>query len=159
MKRNSGNHSRTQESVWDYPRPPRVEPASKHIKVVVGGHTIAETTGALRVLETSHPPVYYIPPEDVQTELLLAGTGRTLCEFKGFARYYTLLIDGRRIENAAWTYPDPWAGYRMLKDHLAFYPRLMDECLVDGEPVTPEPGEYYGGWITRDIVGPFRKNR
>jgi uncharacterized protein (DUF427 family) len=145
-----------QESVWDYPRPPRVEATSKRIKVVAGGKTIAETTRALRVLETSHPPVYYIPREDVRTELLVPGTGRSVCEFKGFARFYTILVDGRRIENGAWTYPDPWEGYQMLKGHLAFYPRLMDECTVDDEPVTPEPGDFYGGWITSDIAGPFR---
>jgi uncharacterized protein (DUF427 family) len=159
MKRENEDHQSKRESVWDYPRPPQVEPTSKVIKVVAGGMTIAETTRAYRVLETSHPPVYYIPPEDVRTDLLETGTGRTLCEFKGFARYYTLVLGDRRIENAAWSYPDPWAGYMMLKDHIAFYPRLMDQCLVDGEPVTPEPGEYYGGWITRDIVGHFRKTR
>jgi uncharacterized protein (DUF427 family) len=111
------------------------------------------------VLETSHPPVYYIPPEDVRTEFLAPGTGRTVCEFKGFARYYDILAGDRRIENGAWYYPDPWRGYRLLRNHLAFYPRLMDECTVDGEPVSPEPGDFYGGWITSDIVGPFRHKR
>ena len=156
MKKRHEDTPKTGESVWDYPRPPRVEATSKHIRVEVGGKTIAETTRALRVLETSHPPSYYIPREDVRTELLVPGTGKSVCEFKGFARYYTILVDGRRIENGAWTYPDPRAGYRKLKDHLAFYPRLMDECTVDGEPVIPEPGSFYGGWITSDIEGPFR---
>jgi uncharacterized protein (DUF427 family) len=149
----------SRESVWDYPRPPRVEQSNRHIRIIAGGKLLAETRRALRVLETSHPPSYYIPPADVKLDRLEPGRGRTLCEWKGFARYYTVLAGTRRIPNAAWYYPSPWQGYEILKDHIAFYPKLMDACYVDGEQVVPEPGSYYGGWITRDIVGPFRRAR
>jgi uncharacterized protein (DUF427 family) len=157
MKKSNGDHSRKRESVWDYPRPPVVEKTARHISVVAVGVTLADTNRALRVLETSHPPVYYIPSEDVRTDLLVPGIGRSLCEYKGFARYYDILIGDRRIENSVWSYPEPWTGYQILKDYLAFYPRLMDRCTVDGETATPESGDFYGGWITSDIAGPFRK--
>lgn len=145
-----------QESVWDYPRPPRIEASSKHIRVIFNGVVIADTHKAQRVLETSHPPVYYIPPQDIRTEFLKSTSRQTFCEFKGGARYYTISVAGKRIENAAWYYPDPERRYKAIQNHVAFYPSLMDACFVDGEQVTPQAGDFYGGWITKEIVGPFK---
>lgn len=145
-----------QESVWDYPRPPRLEPANKHIRIIFNGVVIAETRRAMRVLETSHPPVYYIPPDDIRMEFLRAGTGRSICEWKGEAAYYTVEVEGKRAENAGWCYPNPTRDFGAIKDHVAFYAAPMDACLVDGERVRPQPGNFYGGWITDDIVGPFK---
>ncbi|MEJ2734281.1 MAG: DUF427 domain-containing protein [Anaerolineae bacterium] len=147
---------RGQESVWDYPRPPRVEDVSKHIQVVFNDFTIADTRAAKRVLETSHPPVYYIPQQDVRMEYLEEVAGGSFCEWKGRARYYTVAVGGRRAERAAWSYLDPRQSYAAIKDHLAFYAGPMDACTVDGERVEPQPGGFYGGWITADIVGPFK---
>lgn len=145
-----------QESVWDYPRPPLVEPTAKHIEVVFGGTTIADTTRALRVLETSHPPVYYIPLGDIDRGVLLSNGHATYCEFKGEACYFDVSVDGRTAEDAAWTYEKPSPGFEALRGHVAFYPRPMDECRVDGEVARPQPGAFYGGWITSDVVGPFK---
>jgi uncharacterized protein (DUF427 family) len=147
---------RGQESVWDYPRPPRVEDVSKHIQVVFNDFTIADTRAAKRVLETSHPPVYYIPQQDVRMEYLEEVAGGSFCEWKGRARYYTVAVGGRRAERAAWSYLDPRQSYAAIKDHLAFYAGPMDACTVDGERVEPQPGGFYGGWVTADIVGPFK---
>jgi uncharacterized protein (DUF427 family) len=146
------------ESVWDYPRPPRVEPSSRRVRVVLGGGVIAETTRAHRVLETSHPPVYYVPLEDVAAGVLTpSGGGQTFCEWKGRASYVDVTgADGRRAERAAWTYRDPRRGFEAIRDAIAFYPALMDECTLDGEVVRPQEGGFYGGWITSDIVGPFK---
>jgi uncharacterized protein (DUF427 family) len=154
---NNTKNIQKKESVWDYPRPPRVEHTNRHIKVVARGQVIAESNRTIRVLETSHPPVYYIPPEDVRMDLLTIGDRKTLCEWKGFAQYYTINVGGQRIENSAWHYRNPWPPYTILQDHIAFYPQHMDACLVDGEIVRPDPDGYYGGWITHDIAGPFRK--
>lgn len=145
-----------QESVWEYPRPPRVEDVSKHVQVVFNGVTIVDTCKAKRVLETSHPPVYYIPQADIQMEYLVEEVGSSFCEWKGQARYYTVAVGNRRAERAAWSYPDPRQNYAALKDHLAFYAGPMDACTVDGELIEPQPGGFYGGWITDDIVGPFK---
>ncbi len=145
-----------QESVWDYPRPPRVEDFSKHIEVVFNDIKIVDTWEAKRVLETSHPPVYYIPPKDIRMEYLIEMTGTSLCEWKGRANYYTVVVADKRAERAAWYYPDPKPAYAVIKDHIAFYPALMDACYIDGERVRPQPGGFYGGWITSNIVGPFK---
>ncbi len=145
-----------QESVWDYPRPPRLEESDKRIKVVFGGVTLAYTTRAKRILETSHPPAYYIPPEDIRMEHLTVAGARSFCEWKGVARYYDLETDERREIRAAWFYPDPVPAYARIKDHVAFYPSLMDACWVDGERVEAQEGDFYGGWITSGIVGPFK---
>ena len=145
-----------QESVWDYPRPPRLEDSDKRIKVVFGGVTLAYTTRAKRVLETSHPPVYYVPVEDIRMEHLMLAKGSSFCEWKGAARYYDIQTDERREPRAAWFYPDPVPAYAGIKDHVAFYPSLMDACWVDGEKVRAQEGDFYGGWITPDIVGPFK---
>jgi uncharacterized protein (DUF427 family) len=144
------------ESVWDYPRPPRVEPTPRTVRVVFNGVTVAETTHALRVLETSHPPVYYIPPEDVHVEYLRPSRRRTFCEFKGEACYYDLDVDGRVAEDAGWYYADPARGYEALRGHVAFYPGRVDACFVDEEQVHPQAGDFYGGWITSEISGPFK---
>jgi uncharacterized protein (DUF427 family) len=145
-----------QESVWDYPRPPRLEDSKKRIKVVFGGVTLAYTTRAKRVLETSHPPVYYIPPEDIRMEHLALAEGTSFCEWKGVARYYDIKTEERREPRAAWSYPNPVPVFASLKDYVAFYPSLMDACWVDGERVEAQAGDFYGGWITSDIVGPFK---
>jgi len=145
-----------QESVWDYPRPPRLEQSGKHIRIVFNGVAIADTHRAIRILETSHPPVYYIPPADVKQEALTLTARHTFCEFKGQASYYTLTINGQRAEEVAWFYAKPSAGYEALKDYVAFYPSRMEACYVDDELVQPQPGDFYGGWITKNIVGPFK---
>jgi uncharacterized protein (DUF427 family) len=145
-----------QESVWDYPRPPRLEPFDGHVRVVFNGVTLADTHDAKRVLETSHPPTFYIPPADVRWEHLQSASGSSMCEWKGAARYFDVEVDGRRAARAAWGYPEPTPGFAALKDHLAFYAGPMDGCFVDGERVIPQPGGFYGGWITSGVVGPFK---
>jgi uncharacterized protein (DUF427 family) len=145
-----------QESVWDYPRPPRLEEVRKHIRVIFNGVTIAETRRAKRVLETSHPPVYYLPPEDIKMEYLTPAAGGSWCEWKGQARYYNLAVGDKQAGQVAWSYPQPTPDFESIKDYLAFYARPMDACYVDEELVTPQPGDFYGGWITADIVGPFK---
>jgi uncharacterized protein (DUF427 family) len=145
-----------QESVWDYPRPPRVEPVPERIRVVVGGVTIADTARALRVLETAGPPVYYLPPADVRMDLLARTAHSTQCEWKGEAAYYTFSLGDRQISNVAWSYPSPLPGYEAIRDHLAFYAGLADEAWVGDERATPQPGRFYGGWVTSRIVGPFK---
>ncbi|MGL5096983.1 MAG: DUF427 domain-containing protein [Planctomycetia bacterium] len=144
------------ESVWDYPRPPRLVSTPKRIIVRFGGEVVADTTAALRILETSHPPVYYLPPSDVRPGFLRRATGSSFCEWKGGAVYFDVTAGGKTAAKAAWSYPDPVARYAALKDHVAFYAGPMDECTVDGEVVTPQPGGFYGGWITKDLVGPFK---
>jgi uncharacterized protein (DUF427 family) len=145
-----------QESVWDYPRPPRWENTSKHIQVVFNNVVIADTHRAKRVLEKSHPPVYYIPPEDIKMEYLIPTLQSSFCEWKGRANYYTVRVGDKEVKNAAWFYPDPTPSFASLKDYVAFYAQLMDACYVNGEKVQPQPGDFYGGWITSDIVGPFK---
>jgi uncharacterized protein (DUF427 family) len=145
------------ESVWDYPRPPRVEAVAKRVRVVFAGEVVADTDRALRVLETSHPPVYYVPRADVAPGALApASGGSTFCEWKGAAVYFDVVAEGRRAPRAAWSYPAPARGYEELRDAVAFYAGPMDECTVGGEVVTPQPGGFYGGWITADVQGPFK---
>ena len=145
-----------QESVWDYPRPPRMEDVEEKVKVVFGGVTIAYTTRAKRVLETSHPPVYYVPPEDIRMEHLRPSAGTSYCEWKGRTGYYDAVTEGRAEKRAAWFYASPTGSFRDLKDHVAFYPSKMDACWVGGEKVGAQEGDFYGGWITPDVVGPFK---
>ncbi|MEG4803622.1 DUF427 domain-containing protein [Microcoleus sp. ARI1-B5] len=145
-----------QESVWDYPRPPRLEESTKHVQIVFNEVTIADTRRAQRVLETSHPPVYYISPEDIQMEYLQKTSRSSWCEWKGQAGYYTVTVGSKEVVNAAWFYPNPDRVFAPIKDCVAFYPSLMDACYVDGELVQSQPGDFYGGWITKDIVGPFK---
>jgi uncharacterized protein (DUF427 family) len=145
-----------QESVWDYPRPPRVERSTRLVRVEFGGELVAETREALRVLETAGAPVWYFPPGDVRDDLLIPVARRTFCEWKGTAHYFDLRAAGRLASAAAWSYPEPAAGYEAIRDHVAFYAGRVDAAYVDGERVTPQPGGFYGGWITSDVVGPFK---
>lgn len=145
-----------QESVWDYPRPPRLEPTDELVEVEFGNRVIARTTRALRVLETSHPPTYYLPVEDVEPGVLRPASGTSVCEWKGRAVYYDVVAGDHIAERAAWSYPDPTPAFEALREHVALYPGRMDRCLVDGEVVRPQPGRFYGGWITSRVVGPFK---
>lgn len=144
------------ESVWDYPRPPRVEPCARRVRVVVDGVAVADSTRALRVLETSSPPTIYVPPEDVLTEHMRPTEGKTVCEFKGTASYHDVVVGDRVVESAAWSYRRPNERYAELRDHVAFYAGRVDEAYLDDERVEPQPGEFYGGWITAEIEGPFK---
>lgn len=144
------------ESVWDYPRPPRVDPSARRIRIEAGGASIVDTTEAQRVLETSHPPVYYVSPEAIAAGVLQPNERRTFCEFKGVAHYWDVVVEGTRISAAAWSYPEPSPGYEAIKNHLAFYPSKMDACWIDDERVVAQPGDFYGGWITSEIQGPFK---
>ncbi len=146
----------SKESVWDYPRPPRLERVVQRLRVVFGGVTVGDSARGWRVLETSHPPVYYLPPDDVRMDLLRPATGRSFCEFKGWARYWTLVVGEHRALAAAWSYPDPTPPYAAIADHLAFYASRVDACFVGEERVTPQDGDFYGGWITSRIIGPFK---
>lgn len=145
-----------QESVWDYPRPPRLEETGRRIEIVFHGQVIVDTRRSVRVLETSHPPVFYIPPEEIAPGVLVPARGGSFCEWKGSAVYRDVCVGDAVAEGAAWSYPDPTPGFRQLAGFVAFYPGRMDECRVDGEVVMPQPGGFYGGWITADVVGPFK---
>lgn len=145
-----------QESVWDYPRPPKLEQTNKNLKIIFGGEIIAETNRAFRVLETSHPPVYYFPPEDVRMEFLTENPQSSFCEWKGAASYCDLTVGENSVRNAAWFYKNPTKEFAEIKNYLAFYPSKMDACFVDGETVQSQEGDFYGGWITKNIVGPFK---
>ncbi|MBC7724753.1 MAG: DUF427 domain-containing protein [Burkholderiaceae bacterium] len=145
-----------QESVWDYPRPPRVDTETERVTVTLGGVLIVDTTAAVRVLETSHPPVYYVPRADVADGVLQSAAGDSWCEFKGRAKYLTLRGGDAVADRAAWFYPDPTPGFEQLADLVAIYPSAMDECTVGGEVVRPQEGDFYGGWITSRVVGPFK---
>ena len=145
-----------QESVWDYPRPPRLERVTERLRVVFNGQTIVDTMAGYRVLETSHPPVYYLPPQDMQTAFLERAPGQSWCEFKGHADYWSLKVDGRRSDGAAWSYPAPSPDFRAIAGYLAFYASRVDECWVADERVQAQAGDFYGGWITARIVGPFK---
>ncbi|QBR91713.1 DUF427 domain-containing protein [Nocardioides euryhalodurans] len=145
-----------QESVWDYPRPPRVEPSSETVEVRLGGELVARSTKTYRVLETSHPPTYYLPRSAFAEGVLLPVDGTTHCEWKGEAAYFDLSAGGRRAPRAAWTYPRPAHGFEVIGDHLAVMPGAVDACTVDGEAVRPQEGGFYGGWVTSRVVGPFK---
>ncbi|MEY2447910.1 MAG: hypothetical protein QOH79_1386 [Acidimicrobiaceae bacterium] len=145
-----------QESVWDYPRPPALERTTSLLRVEFGGVTIAETTSGHRVLETSQPPAYYFPPDDVAMELLVATRHRTFCEWKGQAHYYTVVVGLEDAPDAVWSYSTPRERFAAIKNHLAFYPQRMSACFVDGEQVQANEGGFYGGWITSKVVGPFK---
>jgi uncharacterized protein (DUF427 family) len=144
-----------QESVWDFPRPPRVEATGRHLVVSFGGVVVADTRRAQRVLETSQPPAYYFPRDDVRMDLLRPSTHVTFCEWKGQASYFDVVVDGAVAAQAVWTYPSPVPAFASIRDHLAFYAQRL-ECSVDDEPVVANEGTFYGGWITRDVVGPFK---
>lgn len=145
-----------QESVWDYPRPPRVEKRAERVVVTLGGQVVADTTDSVRVLETSHPPVYYLPVISFHAGVLVPVQGTSFCEFKGRAHYFDVAAGGVVASRAGWTYPEPTKGFEELGTRVAIYPGLMDACEIDGEPVTSQAGDFYGGWITAQIVGPFK---
>jgi uncharacterized protein (DUF427 family) len=145
------------ESVWDYPRPPRVEPLGRSVRIVLGGETIADSDRALRVLETSSPPTVYVPREDIRADLLREHEdGHTVCEWKGRAHYLSAEAGGRRVERVGWHYPEPRVGYEELAGHVAFYAGRVDAAYVGDERVRPQAGDFYGGWITSEIEGPFK---
>ncbi|WP_127476663.1 DUF427 domain-containing protein [Microbacterium sulfonylureivorans] len=145
-----------QESVWDYPRPPRVERVDRRVVIRLGGEVIIDTGDVVRVLETSHPPVYYLPIADFAEGALVPTVGGSYCEFKGAARYFDVRGGDASAPKGAWNYPEPAPGFELLADRVAVYARPMDACEVDGEPVVPQPGGFYGGWITAAIAGPFK---
>jgi uncharacterized protein (DUF427 family) len=144
-----------QESVWDYPRPPRLERSAEHVVVRVGATLVADTRRAMRVLETSHPPTYYVPREDVDERLLVASHRRTFCEWKGQASYADLVVGEVRLPDACWWYEEPTDGFAALAGAVAFYPERV-EASVDGERVTAVPGGFYGSWVTSRVAGPFK---
>ena len=144
------------ESVWDYPRPPRVEPSTEHIEIELGGRVVAATDVSWRVLETSHPPTYYLPRAAFADGVLRAAVGQSWCEWKGRASYVDLVSGERVAPRAGWSYLEPTAGFEAIAGAIAVMPGLVDRCTVDGETVEPQPGGFYGGWITSRVVGPFK---
>lgn len=144
------------EDVWRYPRPPALQPVAPELRILFGGHLIARTAAGYRVLETSHPPVYYLPKDCFVDCTLEPEAGGSVCEWKGRARYWTIRTDRAVAERVAWSYPDPTAAFAPIRDHLAVYAGPMDGCFVGDEQVSPQPGGFYGGWITRDLKGPFK---
>jgi uncharacterized protein (DUF427 family) len=145
-----------QESAWDYPRPPRLEPVTERIRVVLDGSLLADTLRAFRVLETSHAPSYYLPREDVRMDLLRPSPTASHCEWKGAASYWSYAGGSREIPDLAWSYEHPDAGFEAIRGHLAFYAAKVDEAWVGDEQATPQPGGFYGGWMTSRIVGPVK---
>lgn len=145
-----------QESVWDYPRPAVAQPTSAHIRIEHRGVIVAETRNAVRTLETSHPPSYYIPPADIAEGVLRRAPGSSMCEWKGAARYWDVVVGGAVLGKVGWSYPTPTTPFAALRDHVAFYAAPFDRCTVDGELVIPQPGQFYGGWITSAVAGPFK---
>lgn len=145
-----------QESVWSYPRPAIAQPSPSHILIEHGGRIIAETRAAIRTIETSHPPSYYIPPEDIAADVLRRAGGSSFCEWKGAAVYWDVVVGEAVLPRVGWSYPSPTASFAMLRDHVAFYAGPFDRCAVDGETVTPQAGGFYGGWITSKVAGPFK---
>ncbi|MCR9166278.1 MAG: DUF427 domain-containing protein [Nannocystaceae bacterium] len=145
-----------QESVWDFPRPPRLESWSERVKIEFAGATLADTNHALRLLETSHPPTYYVPMADVNMDMLRPAGGASMCEWKGQAAYFDVVAPQRVAARAAWSYPDPFDDFAQVAGHLAFYCAAMDGCWVGGHQATPQPGGFYGGWVTPHVTGPFK---
>jgi len=145
-----------QESVWAYPRPACAEATSRHLEIVHKGVVIADTRAAIRTLETSHPPSYYVPPTDIAMARLKRTARRSFCEWKGAAIYFDVVVGSETLRDVAWSYPDPTATFAALKDYIAFYPAPFEACRIDGEQVRSQPGGFYGGWITGDLAGPFK---
>ena len=145
-----------QESVWDYPRPPSIEQTSRHVVILLAGQVVADSTRAWRVCETSHPPVYYVPRDDIVANVLSSGHGSSFCEFKGAATYWSATVVGRVVAEVGWSYENPSRAYAAMVGAVAFYPGRVDEATIDGEPVRPQAGGFYGGWITDEVVGPFK---
>jgi uncharacterized protein (DUF427 family) len=145
-----------QESVWNYPRPAIAESTRRHVRIEHRGIVIAETRRPVRTLETSHPPSWYIPPDDVTQRVLRRSDRRSFCEWKGEAIYWHVDLGDTVLRDVAWSYPNPTPAFAALRDHLAFYAAPFDRCTLDGEVVRPQPGGFYGGWITADLAGPFK---
>ncbi len=145
-----------QESVWSYPRPAIAERTDAHVTIEHAGRIIADTRASVRTLETSHPPSYYIPRADIAPGVLVAAEGRSLCEWKGQASYWDVAVDDTVLPRVGWSYGAPTRTFRLLRDHVAFYAAPFDRCSVDGETVKPQPGDFYGGWITGALAGPFK---
>ena len=144
------------ESVWDYPRPPAIDPVDDHVRIIHGGEVLCESTNTIRILETSHPPTYYIPRADFTAGTLEPVAGQTMCEFKGVASYADVVIGGTRFPRAAWWYPQVHRDYQALADHVAVYPGLFEDVTINGEKVQAQEGDFYGGWITSRVSGPFK---
>ncbi len=149
-----------QESVWDFPRPPRVEQVGSSVRVTAFGRTIAETARACRIVETAGAPCYYLPPDDCERSLLVRTSEWSFCEWKGVAYAFDLVDGNAKIRAAAWSYPEPLtdlgAGYERIAGYFAFYAAKVDGCYVGDEKVTPQGGGYYGGWITANLTGPIK---
>jgi uncharacterized protein (DUF427 family) len=145
-----------QESVWDYPRPPALVRTDAHVRVELAGEVVADTRRAWRVLETSQPPAYYLPPDDVRADLLVPSLSSTFCEWKGQASYVSIQVGDRLAVDAGWRYDHPTERFAPITGHLAFYAQRVDACFVDDERVVPMDGAFYGGWITSSVVGPFK---
>jgi uncharacterized protein (DUF427 family) len=145
-----------QESVWDFPRPAIAEPTGAHVVIEHVGQIVADSRNTIRTLETSHPPSYYIPPADIAPGLLRRAVGSSFCEWKGTAVYWDVVIEDIVLPRVGWSYPDPSRAFAMLRNHVAFYAGPFDRCSVDGEAVKPQPGAFYGGWITSRYAGPFK---
>lgn len=145
-----------QESVWDYPRPPALLPSTEHVQVVLGGEVVADTSASYRVLETRHPPTYYLPVDAFASGVLRPAEGASYCEWKGVAAYFDLVTPQRSATRVAWGYPRPTPAFAVLRDHVSLYPGRVDRCTVDDEVVQPQPGDFYGGWVTSRVVGPFK---
>lgn len=148
--------ARGQESVWSFPRPAIAEPTAAHILITHGGILVADTRAAVRTLETSHPPSYYIPPADIRPGRLRRASGTSFCEWKGEAIYWDVVLDDLVLPRVGWSYPNPTPAFAALRDHVAFYAGPFDRCSVNGETVIPQAGEFYGGWITSRLAGPFK---
>lgn len=144
------------EAVAEYPRPPRLEPARRRVRIVFAGQTILDTTAGWRVLETYHPPGFYLPLTAFTAGVLMPTARTSFCEWKGSAQYYSIKAGGQVAEDAAWGYPAPTPDFLPIRDHVAVYAGAMDACFVDEERVTPQAGGFYGGWITSELVGPFK---
>jgi uncharacterized protein (DUF427 family) len=145
-----------QQSVWDFPRPAIAERCIAHVMIEHAGHIIADTRSSIRTLETSHPPSYYIPPEAIEPGVLRRAGGGSFCEWKGAALYWDVVIGDLVLPRVGWSYPDPTPPFAMLRDHVVFYAAPFDRCSIDGKTVVPQPGTFYGGWITPDLAGPFK---
>jgi uncharacterized protein (DUF427 family) len=145
-----------QESVWDFPRPAIAELVTSHLKIIHRGAVIAETRRGVRTLETSHPPSYYFPPEDVDMKLLSVSENRSVCEWKGNAIYFDVTLQSEVLRDVAWSYATPTKSFQILRNHIAFYAAPFEQCFVDGEKVVPQPGGFYGGWINSKLAGPFK---
>lgn len=144
------------EKAADYPRPPALVPDARRVRIELGGQVIFDGTGAMRMLETFHPPTWYLPPSGFPPGALRPAAGASVCEWKGRARYFDLVAGERIASRAAWCYPDPAPAFVAIAGHVAVYAGRVDGCFVDGERVTPQPGDFYGGWITADVLGPFK---